>query len=310
MPYPIEKKFVVCVTSSALFDMKECNEYFEKNGVKKYEEYQEAHVDVPLEKGVAYPFVKRLLSLNDYFPEEKPIEIVLFSKNSPWAGNRALRSIKNWGLDITRSLFTSGQPNFQYLNAYNSTLFLTSNAKDTKAAIESGYAAGTVLNKTVIDDENDSQLRVAFDFDSVLVDDESERYYKQEGMSNYMNREAELASEPLKGGPLEPLIKRIAEIQAMEEEKAQKDPNYKPVLQTAIVTARNAPAHERVLTTLKEWQIDVNQLFFLGGMDKSRVLSVMKPHIFFDDQMTNLENLDNIPAVHIPYGIANKENPV
>ena len=270
MPYPIEKKFVVCVTSSALFDMKECNEYFENNGVKKYEEYQEAHVDEPLEKGVAYPFVKRLLSLNDYFPEEKPIEIVLFSKNSPWAGNRALRSIKNWGLDITRSLFTSGQPNFQYLNAYNSTLFLTSNAKDTKAAIKGGYAAGTVLNKTVIDDENDSQLRVAFDFDSVLVDDESERYYKQEGISNYMNREAELASKPLKGGPLEPLLRRIAEIQAMEEAKVQKDSNYKPVLQTAIVTARNAPAHERVLTTLKEWQIDVNQLFFLGGMWKKR----------------------------------------
>ena len=124
-----------------------------------------------------------------------------------------------------------------------------------------------------------------------------------------MNREAELASTPLKGGPLEPLLRRIAEIQAMEETKVKQNPKYKPVLQTAIVTARNAPAHERVLTTLKEWKIEVNQLFFLGGMDKSRVLSVMKPHIFFDDQMMNLENLDNIPAVHIPYGIANKENP-
>ena len=305
MPYPIDEKFVVCVTSSALFDMTESDLVFQQEGPKKYEEYQESNVDIPLEKGVAYPFVKRLLTLNDAFPKEKPVEIVLFSKNSPWAGNRALRSIKNWGLDITRSLFTSGKPNFQYLPAYNSTLFLTSNAQDTKAAIEAGHAAGTVLNNSVIDDDTDSQLRIAFDFDSVLVDDESEVYYKSAGMTNYMCREAELASKPLTGGPLEPLLRRIAAFQAMEAEKTTNDPAYVPILQTAIVTARNAPAHERVLTTLKEWQIDVDQLFFLGGMDKSRVLSVMKPHIFFDDQLSNLENLVNIPAVHIPYGITN-----
>lgn len=308
MAFPIEKKFVVCVTSSALFDMKESDRVFQEQGVEAYKSYQEKNLDNTLGKGVAYPFIKRLLSLNESFPEEKPVEVVLFSKNSPAAGNRAMRSIQNWGLDITRFVFTSGKPNFQYLPAYNSTLFLTSNADDTEAALKAGHAAGTVLNQTIVDDEDDVEFKLAFDFDSVLADDESEKYYKSKGMDNYMEHEAENALKPLSNGPLEPLLKRISTFQAMERKKAQNDSSYVPILQTAIVTARNAPAHERVLTTLKEWKIEVDQLFFLGGMDKSRILKIMKPHIFFDDQMIHLKNLENVPAVHIPFGIANQKN--
>ena len=209
------------------------------------------------------------------------------------------------GLDITRYVFTSGQPNFQYLPAYNSTLFLTSKSDDAKAAIKAGYAAGTVLNKTISDDDDDTQFRLAFDFDSVLAGDESEELYKTEGLDNYMEHEAEYASKPLSGGPLEPLLKRISVFQNLERRRSVEDKSYKPILQTAIVTARNAPAHERVLTTLKEWNIEVDQLFFLGGVDKARILNIMKPHIFFDDQLIHFEHLDNIPAVHIPFGIAN-----
>lgn len=307
MAYPIDKKMVVCVTSSALFDMTESDKVFREKGVKAYKEYQESNVDNTLEKGVAYPFIRRLLSLNDAFPDEKPIEVVLFSKNSPETGNRAMRSIKQWNLDITRYIFTSGKPNFQYLPAYNSTLFLTSNENDTRAALSQGFAAGTVLNKIIMDDDNDKEFRLAFDFDSVLAGDESEAFYKKEGIENYMEHEAKFANKPLSGGPLEPLLKRIATFQEMERRKAKTDNTYNPILQTAIVTARNAPAHERVLTTLKEWNIEVDQMFFLGGVDKSRVLNIMKPHIFFDDQKVHLENLGNIPAVHIPFGIANKE---
>ena len=288
--------------------MKESDCVFQEQGVEAYKSYQEANLDNTLGEGVAYPFIKRLLSLNESFPEEKPVEVVLFSKNSPAAGNRAMRSIQKWGLDITRFVFTSGKPNFQYLPAYNSTLFLTSNADDTEAALKAGHAAGTVLNQTIVDDEDDVEFRLAFDFDSVLADDESEKYYNREGMDNYMEHEAENALKPLSNGPFKPLLKRISTFQAMERKKAQNDSSYVPILQTAIVTARNAPAHERVLTTLKEWKIEVDQLFFLGGMDKSRILKIMKPHIFFDDQMKYLKNLDNVPAVHIPLGIANQKN--
>ena len=306
MAYPIDKKLVVCITSSALFDMTESNNIFENKGIDVYQQYQEENIDNTLGKGVAYPFIKRLLALNKVFPEEKPIEVVLFSRNSLDTGNRAWRSIQKWDLDITRAVFTSGKPNFQYLPAFNSTLFLTSIENDAKAALEEGYAAGTILNKKVVEDENDIEFRIAFDFDGVLASDESEEYYKNEGIDKYMEHEKKLSNQPLNVGPLETLLKRISIFQLMEKRKRERDSSYKTILQTSIVTARNAPAHERVLTTLKHWGVDVDQLCCLGGMDKSRVLRRMKPHIFFDDQKIHLENLDNIPAVHIPFGVANK----
>ena len=92
----------------------------------------------------------------------------------------------------------------------------------------------------------------------------------------------------------------------MEKKRVKTDPTYRRVLKTAIITARNAPAHERVITTLKNWEVEVDDAFFLGGIDKARVLNILKPHIFFDDQMVHLNHIDKIPAVHIPFGIANK----
>ncbi len=307
MPYPIDDKFVIAVTTSALFDMKESDEIFNTKGVKAYRTYQEKHINDTLGKGVAFPFIRRFLSLNDIFVNEKPVEVVVFSKNSPDAGLRALRSIKHYGLSITRSLFTSGEPNFQYLPAYNSTLFLSSNPEDTKAAVEAGYAAGTVLNQSIVDNIDDKELRIGFDFDSVIADDSSEEFYKKSGIEKYMTHEEQLSSSPLAAGPLGELLKKISNFQKLEKLKKLKEPEYNPILKTAIITARNAPAHERVVTTLKEWNIDVDQVFFLGGIEKARILNILKPHIFFDDQMTHLEHLVDIPAVHIPFGIANKK---
>lgn len=308
MSYPIDKKFVITVTTSALFDMKESDEFFHKYGVKEYRKYQEAHIDDTLAKGVAFPFIRRILTLNDAFPDEMPVEVVLFSKNSPDAGLRALRSIQKYGLNITRSVFTSGYDNFKYLPAYNSTLFLSADPNDTKAAIDAGFAAGTVLNKDVIDDEEDKELRLGFDFDSVVADDSSEAFYKSHmgNMTEYFKHEKALSSFPLAEGPLGDLLRKISFFQKKELKKKIEDPTYKPILRTSIITARNAPAHERVVTTLKVWDIDVDQVFFLGGIEKGRILNILKPHMFFDDQMLHIEHLVDIPAVHIPFGVANK----
>lgn len=308
MPYPIDKKFVVAVTSSALFDMRESNDVFHNKGIEAYRKYQDENIDNPLYKGVAFPFIKRLLSLNDSFPSIKPIEVVLFSKNSPETGLRAFRSIAHYQLDISRACFSSGNSNFQYLSPFNAALFLSDNENDTKAAIEAGYAAGTVINGGIKDDESDCQLRLAFDFDGVLGDDSAEAFYKSVdgNMNQYYQHEKDLSSTPLSFGPIGRVLQKISEFQKMEIKKQQKDNNYIPLLKTAIVTARNAPAHERVVTSLREWGVEVDEAFFLGGMEKSRILEVLKPHIFFDDQMTHLEKLKNIPAVHVPFGIANK----
>ena len=309
MPYPIDKKFVIAVSSSALFDLTESDSVFRQQGIDKYREYQEKKVDVPFEKGVAFPFIKRLLSLNDSFPDEQPVEVVLMSKNSPETGTRVFRSIKHYNLNISRACFTNGKANFQYLPAFNASLFLSANLDDVKAALECKLSAGRVLNKHYIeDDDTDNELRIAFDFDGVLASDESEQIYKASGgnMQEYFNHEQQHASEALELGPIGPLLQRISFFQKLEKKKAENDNSYRRILKTAIVTARNAPAHERVVSSLKSWGVEVDDAFFLGGIEKARVLKILKPHIFFDDQMTHLEHIDNIPAVHIPFGIANK----
>lgn len=308
MPYPIDKKFVIAVASSALFDLTESDSVFRQQGESKYREYQEKNIDNPFEKGVAFPSIKRLLSLNESFPDEQPIEVVLMSKNSPETGTRAFRSIQYYKLDISRACFTSGKSNFQYLPAFNATLFLSANLDDVKSALETGYSAGRVLSKHYIqDNDNDNELRIAFDFDGVLANDDSEKIYKASGgnMKEYFQHEQQHANEALPLGPIGPLLQKISVFQKLEKRKAEKDASYQRILKTAIVTARNAPAHERVVASLKEWGVEVDDAFFLGGIDKSRILNVMKPHIFFDDQMTHLEHIDNVPAVHIPFGIAN-----
>lgn len=309
MPYPIDKKFVIAVASSALFDLTESDKVFRQQGVNKYREYQELNIDNPFNQGVAFPFIKRLLSLNDSFPEEQPIEVILMSKNSPETGTRAFRSIQHYGLNISRACFTNGKANFQYLPAFNATLFLSANSEDVKAALDMGNSAGRVLNKHYIEDnDNDNELRIAFDFDGVLAGDDSEKVYKETGgnMKKYFQHEQQHANEALPLGPIGPLLQKISFFQKLEKKKAESDKSYQRILKTAIVTARNAPAHERVVSSLKHWGVEVDEAFFLGGIDKSRILNIMKPHIFFDDQMVHLEHIDNIPVVHIPFGIANK----
>ena len=307
MAYPIDKKLVIAVASSALFDLTESDSIFKAQGLKAYKEYQNKNVNKPFDKGVAFPFIKRLLSLNRYFPEEKPVEVILMSKNSPETGLRAFNSIAHYGLDITRAGFTSGQPHFKYLPSFNTSLFLSANKGDVGDAIAHGLAAGMVLNTTVIDDDEDNELRVAFDFDGVLADDESERIYQKDGLPIYQQYESERSDIPHNAGPVIDLLKKISFYQKLETRKAEQDESYKPMLKTAIVTARNAPVHARMITTLNSWGIDINEAFFLGGIDKSRVLNVMRPHIYFDDQLGHLDHLDKIPAVHIPFGVVNNQ---
>lgn len=307
MPYPIDEKLVVAVSSSALFDMQASDAIFKQDGEDAYREYQKKNLDTPLDPGVAFSFIKRLLSLNDAFPEERPVEVILFSKNNPETGLRAFRSIQHYGLAISRACFSSGSRNYQYLPAFNSTLFLTTNIKDAKEALDDGITAG-VVGRQDVHDSNEEGLCLAFDFDGVIADDSSEKVYKERGLEAYQAYEQEDGTHPLKSGPIADLLKRISSFQRLEREKAQKDPSYKRLLKTAIVTARNAPAHERVVFTLISMGIEVDEVFFMGGIEKARLLNILKPHIFFDDQTSHLENIKDIAGVHIPFGIANSQS--
>ena len=306
MPYPIEDKLVIAVASSALFDLSESDHVFRTLGEKAYRKHQEAHLNAPLEKGVAFPFVRRFLAINQRFPDKSPVEVVLLSRNSAITGKRVFRSINHHGLDITRAAFLEGKSPYPYIPAFNASLFLSKNENDVLQAIDYGHPAGTVLPSHVVDDEGDTELRIAFDFDGVIADDASERVFKAGSLEEFQEHETSRSHIPHSPGPLADLFRKLSHLQKLEDKAVDEDPGYKRVLRTGIVTARNAPSHERVITTLEHWGVDANEVFFLGGMKKDRILSVLKPHMFFDDQRSHLESeAGNVPMVHIPFGVAN-----
>jgi 5'-nucleotidase len=308
MAYPIERKLVIGIASSALFDLSESNNVYQSEGVEAYRVYQKENIDVPLKKGVAFPFIKRFLNINSVFSNEKPVEVVLLSKNSPETGMRVFRSITSYGLDISRAAFMAGKSPHEYIPAFNISLFLSANENDVLEAIKLGYPAGVVLPSTVVDEDTDLQLRVAFDFDGVIADDEAESVYKKNhDLLEFQEHESLKKLIPHNPGPLADLFRKLSFMQKLEDKAILKDQSYKKILRIAIITARNAPAHERVVTTLNEWGVTPDESFFLGGMKKSRILEILKPHLFFDDQKGHLEtDSGNISLVHVPFGIANK----
>lgn len=307
MGYPIDKKIVVGISSNALFDLRREDEIFEKNGLEAYRMYQVEHNHDILEKGVAFPFIKRFLSINDIYKEEQPVEVVLLSRNSPETGVRIFNSIRHHNLNISRAAFMSGGSAIEYISAFNISLFLATNEKDVKEAIEAGKPAGRILQTDVYDDES-LELRIAFDFDGVIANDESEKVYQEKGLVAYREYERDHCSEELGAGPLNDFFTKLSFFQKLETKKREQDITYKRILKTSIVTARNAPAHERAIYTLNKWGVDVDEMFLLGGIDKSRILNVMKPHLYFDDQLSFLDtaSIQNIALVHIPFGVTNK----
>lgn len=307
MAFPIEKKLVVGVSSNALFNLQKEDELYVNKGVIEYRNYQKENKLEILEKGPAFPFIKRFLEINKHYSEEQPVEVVLLSKNSPETGIRIFNSIKHYDLNITRAAFTSGNSPYIYIPAYNISLFLSTNEFDVKSSIDAGFPAGKFINSNVEDIEEDIELRVAFDFDGVIADDESETIYKEtKNLSEFHNYEIENIREPHNPGPLADFFKKLAFFQKLESKKEIKDKNYNKILKTSIVTARNAPSHERAINTLTSWGVTVDELFLMGGVDKSRILNIIKPHIYFDDQMVHLNtSTTKIPMVHIPFGIAN-----
>lgn len=308
--YNLDQKLVIGLASSALFNLEESDEVFRTKGELVYREYQHKNENVILDLGVAFPFIQRLLSLNSIFPKDKPfVEVILLSRNDPNTGFRVMNSIEHYGLNIRRAIFLQGRTPHKYIDALNISLFLSANETDVNQAITAGYPAGLILKGNIFDIEHDEELRIAFDFDGVIADDSSEQVYKESGLSAFIKNEENLANQPANIGPLHKLLKELSTLQKEEIKYQSQNPDYKNRLRLSIVTARNAPAHKRVINSLRAWGIDtINEAFFLGGIEKRRVLEILNPHIFFDDQVTHLEKTaDSIASVHIPFGIANKK---
>lgn len=308
MAYSLENRLVIGVSSSAVFDLRESDAVFRRDGEEEYRKFQRANLDQALPRGIAFPFIKRILSLNDLSPNQDDplVEVVLLSRNDPDTGLRVMKTIEHYGLPITRAIFMQGKSPYEYIPALNIALFLSANKPDVDAAIQSKYPAGQVLDSHFEDDESDGVLRIAFDFDGVLAGDESESVMQAEGLSQFHAHEVRNVMQPHNPGPLKEFLVRVSKIQSVEENYKKANPQYVNRLRVSIVTARNAPSHERALKTLESWGVHANDAFFLGGIEKGIVLGVLRPHIFFDDQPGHLKSASAVtPSVHIPFGIIN-----
>ena len=302
----LERALVIGVASSALFDLSKSDAVFRNEGEEKYRAYQRENLDEVLEPGVAFPFIRRLLDLNDLSEDERLVEVVILSRNDPETGMRVMRSVQHHGLDITRAIFMQGRSPYRFMEPLRMFLFLSANETDVREAIRMGFAAGRVVGRAVADDGG-TDLRIAFDFDGVLADDSAERIYQEGTLEAYQENESALADVPLPRGPLAAFLEKINHIQRIEDAKHDADPEgYQRRVRVAVVTARSAPAHERAINSIHQWGLRVNDAFFLGGVDKGPILAVLEPHIFFDDQRRNIDTTSHLaPSVHIPFGELN-----
>ncbi|MDY6943961.1 MAG: 5'-nucleotidase [Pseudomonadota bacterium] len=286
---------VIGISSRALFDLETANQVFEAEGVEAYRDFQRSQEEQVLEKGTAFHLVEALLGLNRYSPQQRLVEVIIMSRNSPDTGLRIFRSIKHYNLDITRTAFTGGDPLPPYLAAYSVDLFLSKSEADVQGAIDSGFAAAFLYPPPAGFDPDRDQIRIAFDADAVLFSDESERIYKTQGLDAFVDHEQRMAKQPMEVGPFAKLLKTLAYLQATV-------PAEKPPVRLAIVTARNSPAHERVIRTLRAWDVNVDEAFFLGGLPKDQVLKAFRAHIFFDDQHGHVDLASRgVPAAKVPY---------
>lgn len=298
MPVTLQDKLVVAISSRALFDLDDSHAVYEQEGVEAYRRFQIDHEDEVLGKGEAYAMVEKLLRINQQLDNHK-VEVVLVSRNSADTGLRVFNSIQHYGLNITRAAFSGGRTPHNYLRAFNCQLFLSTHADDVRLALQAGFAAATIIPGGP-KSRADGPLLLAFDGDAVLFSDESEQVFQREGLAAFQSSEQQAARQPLGGGPFKPFLTVLNQLQK------EFSPEECPI-RTALVTARSAPAHERVIRTLREWDIRLDESLFLGGLSKAEFLQAFGADLFFDDQQGHCEAASGVVSTgHVPHGISNQ----
>ncbi|APG02679.1 5'-nucleotidase [Luteibacter rhizovicinus DSM 16549] len=293
-----DNRLVVAISSRALFNMEDGHELFERDGLDAYRAYQIERENELLTPGVAFPLVQKLLGLNALSGDVPPVEVILLSRNSGDTGLRIFNAIQHYKLNISRAAFTSGAPTSDYIAPFRADLFLSANAEDVGRALRAGVAAATILPSTA-PQRSSEQLRIAFDGDAVIFGDEGERVSKEQGLDAFHRSESELWAEPLSGGPFRGFLSALHRLQAAFP--AETSP-----IRTALVTARSAPAHKRVILTLRRWGVRIDEALFLGGRDKGPFLDAFGADIFFDDSPANVESArKHVATGHVPHGVSN-----
>jgi 5'-nucleotidase len=292
-------KLVIAISSTALFDMRESHGIYEKQGIEAYAEYQRQHEDDILEPGEAFPLASKLLRMNEKLGGEPKVEIILLSRNSADTGLRVFNSIEHHGLKITRAAFSGGDSPYRYVSAFACHLFLSTNAADVRNALNNGMAAATLLPSQGATNDTD-ELRFAFDGDAVLFSDASERIFKEQGLDAFTENEKNSAHQPMDAGPFKSFLEALQGLQS-------EFPTGECPIRTALVTARAAPAHERVVRTLRDWNVRIDESLFLGGLSKGDFLKSFAADVFFDDQQVHCTSAsEHVATGHVPHGVANE----
>jgi 5'-nucleotidase len=295
MPVDLSESLVIGISATALFDLSEADGIFREKiehdpdtAMEEYRNYMLENESKPLADGTGMPLVKALLNLNKYQKEGEPpiVEVVVMSRNSPETGYRVLSEIRRRKLKISRSAFTAGESNVDYLDGFYVDLFLTTSEKDAQRVIDSKVCAAAIVKAppAVSEDFAKDQVRFAFDADAVIFSEASEFVTQTKGLSAFHANEDMEQDTPLQEGPHAKLLLKISKM----KERLPGRKEFSPV-KVAIITARNSPAEMRIVKTLRNWNVYVDMVFFLGGLQKSRILKAFKPHIFFDDQDTHLD---------------------
>jgi 5'-nucleotidase len=297
MAASLDGKLVVAISSRALFNFEEENQVFEETDDRAYMRLQLERLDTPAKPGVAFSLVKKLLAFNE--GAQQRVEVVILSRNDPVSGLRVMKSAAHYALPIIRCSFTRGEAPWRYLKPLHANLFLSTHLSDVRAALDAGVPAAQVYPQSAhASAAHPGEVRIAFDGDAVLFSDEAERVYQSEGLNAFQQHETDKAALPLPDGPFKPLLVALHQLQQARL------PHLK--IRTALVTARSAPAHERAIRTLMNWNIEVDQAMFLGGLDKGEFLREFEPDFFFDDQTGHIESAArHVPSGHVTSGVRN-----
>ena len=299
MPTSLDGQLVVAISSRALFDFEEENQHFESTDDRAYMRLQLDRLDRAAKPGVAFSLVNKLLAFNLGEPVEQRVEVVILSRNDPVSGMRVFRSAQHYGLPIQRGVFTRGESPWRYLKPLNAHLFLSTNEADVRSALRAGVPAARVYPHSArASSAHPNQVRIAFDGDAVIFSDEAEQVYQTGGLDAFQAHEHAHSATPLAAGPFKPLLLAL--------QRLQQEPAHGMRIRTALVTARSAPAHERAIRTLMDWNIEVDEAMFLGGLPKGEFLREFEPDFFFDDQTGHVDSASaHVPAGHVVMGINN-----
>ena len=297
MAVTLDGKLVVAISSRALFDFEEENQLFEQGDDRAYMRLQLERLEIPAKPGVAFSLVKKLLAFNTEAAQR--VEVVILSRNDPVSGLRVMRSAAHYALPIIRCTFTRGESPWRYLKPLKANLFLSTHLSDVRSALDAGVPAAQVYPQSAhASSAHPHEVRIAFDGDAVLFSDEAERVYQDQGLSAFQQHESDKAALPLPDGPFKPLLVALHALQQAAQPEMR--------IRTALVTARSAPAHERAIRTLMDWNIEVDEAMFLGGLDKGAFLREFEPDFFFDDQTGHIESAArHVPSGHVASGVRN-----